>query len=465
MRRFRPGGQLDAALITASSVAIIGFARGASTDMQMAAPLCIGMLGWYAWYETGLEVLALRPLLLRRGGDAGQGAHRAVPGAVHHPAVCGAAAGVVGAAADDLGPRRADVPGDGAALVHRGAAGEPDVRGAVLRRAQPGTLCHQPLPAPSAGLVLPGGGAGGPDAVDGDRHPRAGGGDRRVRRRVEGAAESEVLPGAAARGRRVSRVSCAVGAVSHRLLHLLQVEAAGIYSAVDSSAHHSDRRLSEPHPARGAAAVAAVVSCGGLRAGGVRDCVGAAAHGVRHAGAAGQMARNRRRGGVACVLRRGADDPHRRHCAGAQRHVVSGAGGAGVSARLPWQGPGSELFGPPAGARDAAEGAGGASGRGPGRQARHGLRPRLLSQRAAGRVRQWTAFPRASICWWFQPKTHPRWNLCWPAASTSRSSSTRRGACRSTRSTPSRRPAKLFPVRGVRIVLDSYMLVPCWIES
>jgi 4-amino-4-deoxy-L-arabinose transferase-like glycosyltransferase len=53
MRRFRPGGQLDAALITASCVAILGFARGASTDMQLAAPFCIGMLGWYAWYETG----------------------------------------------------------------------------------------------------------------------------------------------------------------------------------------------------------------------------------------------------------------------------------------------------------------------------------------------------------------------------------------------------------------------------
>ncbi|MEO6964550.1 MAG: glycosyltransferase family 39 protein, partial [Acidobacteriaceae bacterium] len=52
MRRFRPGGQLDAALITASCAAIIGFARGASTDMQLAAPFCIGMLGWYAWYET-----------------------------------------------------------------------------------------------------------------------------------------------------------------------------------------------------------------------------------------------------------------------------------------------------------------------------------------------------------------------------------------------------------------------------
>jgi 4-amino-4-deoxy-L-arabinose transferase-like glycosyltransferase len=53
MRRFRPGGHLDAALITASSVAIVAFARGASTDMQLAAPFCIGMLGWYAWYETG----------------------------------------------------------------------------------------------------------------------------------------------------------------------------------------------------------------------------------------------------------------------------------------------------------------------------------------------------------------------------------------------------------------------------
>ena len=53
MRRFRPGGHLDAALITTSCVAIVGFARGASTDMQLAAPFCIGMLGWYAWYETG----------------------------------------------------------------------------------------------------------------------------------------------------------------------------------------------------------------------------------------------------------------------------------------------------------------------------------------------------------------------------------------------------------------------------
>ncbi len=53
MRNFRPGGHLDAALITVACAGVLAFARGASTDMQMAAPLAIGLLGWYAWYETG----------------------------------------------------------------------------------------------------------------------------------------------------------------------------------------------------------------------------------------------------------------------------------------------------------------------------------------------------------------------------------------------------------------------------
>ena len=52
MRRFRKGGHLDAAMITAACVGILSFSRGASTDMQLAAPLSIGLLGWYAWYET-----------------------------------------------------------------------------------------------------------------------------------------------------------------------------------------------------------------------------------------------------------------------------------------------------------------------------------------------------------------------------------------------------------------------------
>ena len=53
LKRFRPGGHLDAALIMVSAIAMFAFSRGASTDMQLAAPFCIGMLGWYAWYETG----------------------------------------------------------------------------------------------------------------------------------------------------------------------------------------------------------------------------------------------------------------------------------------------------------------------------------------------------------------------------------------------------------------------------
>jgi 4-amino-4-deoxy-L-arabinose transferase-like glycosyltransferase len=53
LRRFRPGGHLDAALIMLTMAGMVGFARGASTDMQLAAPLSMGLLGWYAWYETG----------------------------------------------------------------------------------------------------------------------------------------------------------------------------------------------------------------------------------------------------------------------------------------------------------------------------------------------------------------------------------------------------------------------------
>ncbi len=52
VRRSR-GLALDAALIAASSAAIIGFARGASTDMPLAATFTIGMLAWYTWYESG----------------------------------------------------------------------------------------------------------------------------------------------------------------------------------------------------------------------------------------------------------------------------------------------------------------------------------------------------------------------------------------------------------------------------
>jgi 4-amino-4-deoxy-L-arabinose transferase-like glycosyltransferase len=54
-RRFRPGSQLDAALMTVSSAGIIGFARAASTDMPLAATFTIALLAWYAWHESGAK--------------------------------------------------------------------------------------------------------------------------------------------------------------------------------------------------------------------------------------------------------------------------------------------------------------------------------------------------------------------------------------------------------------------------
>jgi 4-amino-4-deoxy-L-arabinose transferase-like glycosyltransferase len=52
LRRFRPGSELDGALITASCAGIIGYARAASMDMPLAATFTIAMLAWWAWRES-----------------------------------------------------------------------------------------------------------------------------------------------------------------------------------------------------------------------------------------------------------------------------------------------------------------------------------------------------------------------------------------------------------------------------
>jgi 4-amino-4-deoxy-L-arabinose transferase-like glycosyltransferase len=51
-RRFRPGMQLDAALITASAAIVVGFGRSASTDMPLTVMFTVSMLAWYAWYAS-----------------------------------------------------------------------------------------------------------------------------------------------------------------------------------------------------------------------------------------------------------------------------------------------------------------------------------------------------------------------------------------------------------------------------
>ena len=76
-RHFRKGMQLDAALITAGSAIVIGFGRGASTDMPLTATFTIAMLCWYGWYQSqnrawlvgfylfeGLATLAKGPVAL-----------------------------------------------------------------------------------------------------------------------------------------------------------------------------------------------------------------------------------------------------------------------------------------------------------------------------------------------------------------------------------------------------------------
>jgi 4-amino-4-deoxy-L-arabinose transferase-like glycosyltransferase len=53
LRRFRPGFELDGALMLASSAGIIGYARAASMDLPLTAAFIIAMLSWYAWFESG----------------------------------------------------------------------------------------------------------------------------------------------------------------------------------------------------------------------------------------------------------------------------------------------------------------------------------------------------------------------------------------------------------------------------
>ena len=56
LRRFRPGFELDGALIAASSAGVIGYARAASMDMALAAAFTIAMLAWWAWRESGKRI-------------------------------------------------------------------------------------------------------------------------------------------------------------------------------------------------------------------------------------------------------------------------------------------------------------------------------------------------------------------------------------------------------------------------
>jgi 4-amino-4-deoxy-L-arabinose transferase-like glycosyltransferase len=71
MRRFRFASELDAAMIAASSAGMIGFGRGASTDMLVSAPFALAMMCWWTWHQTTKKLwLLLFYVLLAFGGLA-----------------------------------------------------------------------------------------------------------------------------------------------------------------------------------------------------------------------------------------------------------------------------------------------------------------------------------------------------------------------------------------------------------
>jgi 4-amino-4-deoxy-L-arabinose transferase-like glycosyltransferase len=59
MRRFRFATELDAAMIAASSAGMIGFGRGASTDMLVSAPFALSMMCWWTWHQENKKLWLL----------------------------------------------------------------------------------------------------------------------------------------------------------------------------------------------------------------------------------------------------------------------------------------------------------------------------------------------------------------------------------------------------------------------
>lgn len=53
LRRFRPESALDGALMLITSAGLVGYARGASMDMPLAATFGTAMLAWFGWFESG----------------------------------------------------------------------------------------------------------------------------------------------------------------------------------------------------------------------------------------------------------------------------------------------------------------------------------------------------------------------------------------------------------------------------
>ncbi|MGA3127387.1 MAG: glycosyltransferase family 39 protein [Candidatus Korobacteraceae bacterium] len=71
VRRIRFAARLDAAIVIASSVLVLGFARAAATDMLLAAPFGLSLLAWFCWYQSCWEpqVAQVSPPLAHVGAE------------------------------------------------------------------------------------------------------------------------------------------------------------------------------------------------------------------------------------------------------------------------------------------------------------------------------------------------------------------------------------------------------------
>ena len=73
MRHFRFASELDAAMIAASSAGMIGFGRGASTDMLVSAPFALAMMCWWTWHQTSRKLWLLLFYVLLASGALAKG--------------------------------------------------------------------------------------------------------------------------------------------------------------------------------------------------------------------------------------------------------------------------------------------------------------------------------------------------------------------------------------------------------
>ena len=228
LRRFRPGFQLDGALMAASASGVIGFARAASTDMPLAATFTVAMLAWYAWYESAskrylaLSYIFLGLAMLAKGPVA--------------PFLAVVIVMIFAAAKGDyrLMTRTCWVPGiaalrcDGASVVRRGAVEEPGILSGLHSGAQPGAIWKRPLSPHPALLVLPARRPARACALDHVYRRGRGGDNSRLVDRKEG-----VVPV----GRCLAGVSRDLAGRSGGILFLFRIEIAGLHCAGPSGRH------------------------------------------------------------------------------------------------------------------------------------------------------------------------------------------------------------------------------------